>query len=57
MDHSTPVPALSLLPDDVEKRNDKCRRLADLSGVGTIKLDVNVICLMHISAIHALRYS
>jgi hypothetical protein len=56
-DHSIPVLALSQVPYDVEKREDKRRQLADLSGLGTIQLDVDVIYLMDISAIHALRYS
>jgi replicative DNA helicase len=56
-DHSIPVLALCQLPYNVEKRDDKRRQLVDLSGVGTIELDVDAICLMHVSAIHALRYS
>jgi replicative DNA helicase len=55
--HSIPVLALSQLPYDVEKRDDQRRQLAALSSVGTIELNVDVICLTHISAIHALRYS
>jgi replicative DNA helicase len=56
-DHSIPALALSQLPYDVEKRDDQRRQLAELSGVGTIELDADVICVMRISAIHALRYS
>jgi hypothetical protein len=40
----------------MEKRDDKRRQLADPSGLGTVELDVDIICLIHISAIHVLRY-
>jgi replicative DNA helicase len=56
-DHSIPVLAPSQLPYGVEMGDDKRRQLADLPSLGIIKLDIGIICLMHISAIHALRYS